>query len=94
MLTCRVAHLVEHNGLKPENICAVTFTNKAANEMKERLRKLIGDDRTLGLVMGKFAFTERPLPLNYMLTSGNNRNFSRYLCQIPADLRKSDITSE
>lgn len=56
MLTCRVAHLVEKHAIKPEDICAVTFTNKAANEMKERLRKLIGEGRTLGLIMGELNF--------------------------------------
>ncbi|KAF8322726.1 UvrD-helicase-domain-containing protein [Clavulina sp. PMI_390] len=54
VLTCRVAHLVEAHKIRPQNICAVTFTNKAANEMRERLKKLIGPERTTGLVMGTF----------------------------------------
>ena len=52
VLTCRVAHLVEHYSMPPEDILVVTFTNKAANEMKERLTKLIGPERTMSLVMG------------------------------------------
>lgn len=41
-LTVRVAHLLEKN-VKPQNILAITFTNKAAKEMKERIEAIIGD---------------------------------------------------
>ena len=41
MLTHRIAHMVKELGIEPWNILAITFTNKAANEMKERLEKMI-----------------------------------------------------
>src|SRR5881398_1104831 len=42
VLTYRVAHLLRAVGAKPPEILAITFTNKAANEMKERLESLLG----------------------------------------------------
>lgn len=43
VLTSRIAYLVDEKKVDPYNILAITFTNKAADEMKERLGKLIGD---------------------------------------------------
>ena len=48
VLTYRIANLIANHNIKPSNILAVTFTNKASNEMKERLLKLAGESiRTL-----------------------------------------------
>ena len=42
VLTTRVAYLIQNNGIDPRNILAITFTNKAAKEMKERVIKILG----------------------------------------------------
>lgn len=54
VLTSRIAQLILTHKLEPSSICAVTFTNKAANEMRERLTKLIGKAKTTALQMGTF----------------------------------------
>ena len=53
MLTYKIAWLLEQ-GMKPWNILALTFTNKAAREMKERIGRLVGQERASRLYMGTF----------------------------------------
>ena len=53
VLTFKIAYLLQQ-GLKPWNILALTFTNKAANEMKARIGNLVGHDGAKHLFMGTF----------------------------------------
>ncbi len=64
VLTRRIAHMIDHAGIAPWNIMAVTFTNKAAKEMRERVEALLADkfgeplpgqpSRLGGLTIGTF----------------------------------------
>lgn len=53
VLTYRIAHIME-KGIDPFNILALTFTNKAAREMKERIAKIVGQKEAKNIWMGTF----------------------------------------
>ena len=54
VLTYKITYLLEVVGLKPYQIMALTFTNKAAREMKERIAQMVGPEKAQYLAMGTF----------------------------------------
>ena len=72
VLTTRIAYLIE-NGVRDYNILAITFTNKAAKEMKERVNAIVGDTSAF---IGTFhSFGLRIIRENYMYL-GLDKNFT------------------
>ena len=83
VLTSRIVHLIQ-NGIKPHNILAVTFTNKAAKEMKERIAGMLTENTVKYMRIGTFhSICGRILRENienYTFQSGKNldKNFTIY----------------
>lgn len=57
VLTQRIAYLIGYQGIRPYQMLAVTFTNKAAREMEHRVQQLLGEEMTRGLLLGTFHST-------------------------------------
>jgi DNA helicase-2/ATP-dependent DNA helicase PcrA len=57
VLTQRIAYLIGYEGVRPYQMLAVTFTNKAAREMEHRVQQLLGEEMTRGLLLGTFHAT-------------------------------------
>jgi len=54
VITRKIAYMVGERGIAPTNIAAITFTNKAAREMKARVGELLSDERSQGLTVSTF----------------------------------------
>ena len=77
VLTYKIAYLLEHD-YQPWNILALTFTNKAAREMKERIGRLVGQERAQRLVMGTFHSVFARILRTEADKIGFNSNFTIY----------------
>lgn len=78
VLTLRIAYLILEKGMSPETIVAMTFTNKAAGEMKERLIKLVGTKTASKVFIGTFHSFCLQLLRQYIQYLGYTENFSLY----------------
>lgn len=76
-ITYRIAHMIQELGISPYKILAVTFTNKAAKEMKERVEDLIGEDGKRTMVSTFHSFGVRLLR-TYGDRLGYGANFTIY----------------
>ena len=77
VLTCRIANLIAH-GVAPWNILAITFTNKAANEMKSRAEKMIGEPAKFVWLSTFHSFCARLLRMEIEHVENYSKNFVIY----------------
>ena len=77
VLTYKIAYLLDH-GYEPWSILALTFTNKAAREMKERIARQVGTDRARRLWMGTFHSVFSRILRKEAEAAGFNPNFTVY----------------
>jgi DNA helicase II / ATP-dependent DNA helicase PcrA len=89
VLTYRIAHLMQ-NGVDPFNILALTFTNKAAKEMKERIEHIVGKDAR-NLWMGTFHSVFAKILRIECERIGYPRDFTIYDTQDSKNLLKSIV---
>ena len=78
VLTCKIAYLISQTGLRPWEIMALTFTNKAAREMKERIATLVGAEEARLLRMGTFHSIFSHILRIEAETLGYTRDFTIY----------------
>ncbi len=78
VITHRIAYLIEQRGVAPDSILAVTFTNKAAAEMAERVDKLLGHGSLAKPLLATFhSFCVRMLRRDIEALRANNEGFTR-----------------
>lgn len=96
VITFRIAHLIENNKIIPNKILAVTFTNKAAEEMKQRIHGLLSSGRSSNPTISTFhSFCVRVLRRDIQVL-GHGRDFTIYdqvdqIALIKACLKEMDL---
>lgn len=78
VITSKIAHLIRQCGYQPRQIAAVTFTNKAAREMKERVAKTLGRKEARGLMIATFHTLGMEIIKRECVALGMKSNFSLF----------------
>ncbi len=78
VLTRRIAHLIQDRGVSSYNILALTFTRKAANEMKERLTAMVGENEVKKMWIGTFHAISLRILEQYGYKIGYQKNITVY----------------
>lgn len=90
VLTYRIAHII-NKGVDPFNILALTFTNKAAREMKDRIAKIVGNSEAKNISMGTFHAVFARILRHHSDKLGYPSNFTIYDTQDSRSLLKTII---
>jgi DNA helicase-2/ATP-dependent DNA helicase PcrA len=77
-ITYRIAHMIQNYDIPPEQILAVTFTNKAAGEMRERVIRAIGRTKTEAMTLSTFHSLGLMILKSELHRLGYHRSFSIY----------------
>ena len=77
LLTHRICHIIENLKVRPDNILAITFTNKATNEMRERIGKMVPNSQGI-VIKTLHSFCAGVLRQNIQHLEGFDSNFSVY----------------